>query len=183
MLGSKLNAMSVGTMWVLRTQEQSQFARHVNVCPEVGCCPICGQSWTLPNTQQRAEESRVAEHSVLVVLAEPITDEAQQKLFEACLAAAGWNIPLDCFSLHAPCSSNTQNAADVLQGYIAKQQPECIIVFGSNTAQLIHPEFVPGQIHQFANTRLMVTHHPEEMLNNPALKAQVWADFCSIKAE
>jgi hypothetical protein len=179
MLSSKLNAMSVGTMWVMRSQEQSQFARHAKVYPEVEFCPICGLSWSL----LEAEESRTIEDSVLVVLAEPITDEAQQKLFENCLAAAGWNVPIDCFSLHASCSSNSQSAVAALHDYIAAQRPECIIVFGSDTAQLIHAELVPGQMHQFANTRLIVTHHPEEMLNNPALKTQVWADFCSIKSE
>lgn len=183
MLCNKLNAMSVGTLWVLRSQEESQFAKHVKICPEVDCCPICGHSWALLNTQQRAEESRVVDNAVLVVLAESITNESQQKLFEACMAAAGWNVPLDCFSLHEPCSSNSQTAVDALQEYIAARQPECIVVFGMHTAQLIDSAFIPGQIHHYANSRLIVTHHPEEMLNNPALKAQVWTDLCLMKVE
>jgi hypothetical protein len=173
MLSSRLNAMSVGTLWVLRSQEESQFARYQPFCSEVEGCPICHQPWL-------REQGKAEEGSVLVVLAEPITDEAQQKLFQACLTAAGWN-QSSCIYLHVACSSDNRSAVLALQEHIASQAPEFITVFGSATAQFIHPELIPGQIHSYARTRLIVTHHPEEMINNPALKAQVWADFCLVK--
>ena len=151
MFFSKLNAMSVGPLWVLRSQIGSE-------------------------AELTAEETS----SVLPVLAKPITDQAQQKLLENCLAAAGWNPRSACFSLHTSCSSNSATA---LQEYIFTHSPKLIIVFGRDAAQLIGAEFVLGQIHSFGNRRLIVTHHPEEMINNPALKAQVWVDLCLAKME
>lgn len=150
MFFSKLNAMSVGPLWVLRSQ-------------------MCSEA------ELTAETS-----SVLPVLAKRITDAAQQKLFENCLSAAGWDPCSVCFSLHTFCSSNSATA---LQEYLLTHSPELIIVFGRDAAQLIGAEFLPGQIHSFENRRLIVTHHPEEMIINPALKAQVWADLCLAKME
>jgi|GEM_PF-4065810 len=172
MFFSKLNAMSIGTMWVLRSREESQFARPHSDYAKVGYCSVCGGPWIECNVETR---------SVVVVFPSPITNEAEQKLFENCLTAAGWNAHSACFSLHAPCSSDSQPALLALQEHIAMYSPELIIVFGSEPAQLMHPDFVSGQAHQFANTRLIVTHHPEEMISNPALKAQVWADLCLAK--
>jgi len=156
MFFSKLNAMSVGPIWVWRSQTSAK----------VDCCSNCGEPWVQFNAEI---------NSVLVVLAEPMTNDAQQKLLENCLSAAGWNPHSHCFSLHASCSSNS---TIVLQEYIVKHAPELLIVFGRDAAQLLSPEFISGEIHSFENTRLIVTHHPEEMMNNPALKAQVWADLC-----
>lgn len=172
MFFSKLDAMSVGTMWILRSQEQPQFARHQHDCPEMDCCPMCGELWI---------QTHVEHGSILPVFATPLTNEAQQKLVGQCLTAAGWNAHSAGFSLHASCLSNCETALLALQEYIARYSPELVLVFGSDAAQLLHADFIPGQIHLFENTPLIATHHPEEMINNPALKAQVWADLCLAK--
>lgn len=148
MLLSKLKAMSIGTAWVLRRQQEQTS----------DCCSVCGQPWLQP---------ALAEQSVLAIFADPITDEVQQKLLANCLNAAGWYAKTTCFFLHSACASKSQTA---LQEYIATYTPQLIIVFGNTT--------LPADLSE--NTRLLSTHHPAEMLANPALKAQVWADFCSV---
>lgn len=174
MFFSKLNAMSVGTVWVMRDQKQSTTkSDHADFSSETYCA-VCGKPW---------EQSSVEAAPVVVVTADPIIDETQQKLVANCLTAAGWGGQSTSFALHASCSSNHQSALHALRLQIDAQQPELIIVFGLDAAQLIdaqRTEFVPGQIQQFENTRLIATHHPEEMISAPALKAQVWADLCLI---
>lgn len=177
MFFSKLNAMSIGTVWVSRSQEKSQFAAHHSDFSTTDYCASCGEPWI-----QSAVEAATA---IIVVTAESITNEVQQKLLENCLTMAGWGAQQTSFSLHASCSSDHQAALHVLQMQIAAQQPNLIIVFGHDAATLMeteHVEFIPGQIYQFANTQLIVTHHPQEMIDTPALKAQVWADLCSARS-
>lgn len=148
MLFSKLKAMSIGTMWALRNQETSS-----------SCCSVCGKPWMQPALE---------EQSVLAILADPVIDEAQQKLLVNCLKAAGWYAHTTCFFLHSACASNGQT---ILQTHIATQVPQLMIVFDHKS---LPPELVLDE-----NTRLIATYHPQEMLANPTLKAQVWADFCS----
>jgi len=160
---SKLNQMSVGPLWVLRVQPDHAAA----------FCPVCGDAWLHPEG---------GDNAVLVVLVAPIIDQAQQILLQNCLRSAGMN---DCayLTLHGNCTSGSDAAIAALQKQIADRQNvatpfQTILVFGDAAAQRINPEFDRGQIHQYQHTRLIVTHHPEQMIADPSLKAQVWADLC-----
>ncbi|PRC91509.1 uracil-DNA glycosylase family protein [Solimicrobium silvestre] len=182
MLLSRLNEMSVGPLWVLRNQPVAQLETQAEFQSEIqsktqsqiqtDACPVCGQAWL---------QSTLEGSSIVVVLAAPITDAAQQKLLDNCLQAAGWHAESSCFTLHVSCTSSPDASLMALQAQIAAQTPELIVVFGSTAATMINAEFSSGQIAQYANTRLIVTHHPAEMIANPSLKAQVWADLCLAK--
>ena len=51
---------------------------------------------------------------------------------------------------------------------------------GAHYAQL---EEVRGQIHQHGETQVVITHHPRDMLAQPALKKEVWFDLCLLLAK
>jgi len=167
MLLSKLNAMSVGPLWVLRRNSGSPAG---NVDGNE-CCPVCGQSWI---------QSRGQDNTALTVLATPIGDETQRILLNNCLKAAGWG-DVTCISLHSTCSGGPGERLKALHALIEAQRPEVVIVFGQMAAQKISPDLKPGQINTYLDTRFVVTLHPEEMIRTPLLKAQVWTDLCLAK--
>ena len=154
---SKLDLMSVGPLWVLRAQSP---------VPQV--CPVCGAPWV---------HATAADSSLLAVLSAPISDQAQQTLLQNCLRAAGFN-EFNCLTLHDTCPGSSEAAVTAMQKQVAETPFETIVVFGESAAQKINPEFRRGHPHIYQNARLIVTHHPEEMMANPALKAQVWSDLC-----
>ncbi len=166
MLFCKLDEMSIGPLWLLRAKPTTCAVE----TRSDALCSVCGEAWL---------QSTDKDSSVIVVLASPLTEEVQHKLLKNCLAAAGWFSP-SIFSLHATCSADMTASLTALNEQIAVQSPELIIVFGLAAAQHINPEFISGKVHHFANTRLLVTYHPSEMIATPALKAQVWADLCLV---
>ncbi|MCD6026515.1 MAG: Uracil glycosylase superfamily [Solimicrobium sp.] len=168
MFFSKLSAISVGPLWALRRQAEAP----IDICHTSNNCSVCGKQWIT----FYAEESYV-----VVIVASPIADNAQQKLLENCLLAAGWSTKFSYFSLHLNCSSNSGSALLALEEHIAAHPPELILVLGSNAGHWISPEIIIGQLNRFANIPLIVTPHPQEILLNPSLKAQIWADFCLMK--
>lgn len=133
-----------------------------------------GPLWVLRN-QAGAQPS--APSSMMAILAEPLTDPAQQTLLQNCLRAAGWN-DIAVIALHSNCSTTSEAALQTLQTQVTESNPRTLIVFGATAAHKINPEFKRGQIYRYQQARLVVTYHPHEMMANPALKAQVWADLC-----
>ncbi|MET3105868.1 hypothetical protein AAKU67_000157 [Oxalobacteraceae bacterium GrIS 2.11] len=151
---SKLNEMSVGPLWVLRAP----------VAQPRATCPVCGQAWATENAG-----------TSWAILAAPITDPTQQALLQNCLHAIGWD-EAGSFNLHGACASPA--ALQALQEQQPGSDAQTLIVFGAQAARLIDPGFERGQVHQWQGSRLIVTYHPEEMIANPALKAEVWSDLC-----
>ena len=159
---SKLNDMSVGPLWVLREQPATATQ------PPPGCA-VCGRGWL---------ESQAQQSEVLIVLAEPITDPVQQALLDNCIRAAGWSDVADCLTLHAGCGSDVTAGLGALQQQLTGTPVRRVIVFGEDAAQRINPEFRRGARLEFQQSVLVVTHHPAQLLANPALKAQTWSDLC-----
>ncbi len=168
MLLSKLGAMSIGPLWVLRSNAGTQSGK----MDASACCPVCGQGWI---------ESVGQDPTVLVVLPAPITDPAQALLLKNCLKAAGW-MDAGCVVLHVDCAADTGNALQVLQTQIESDGPDTVIVFGHQAARSISAELLPGQINACFGTRFVVTLHPEELIRDPLLKARLWADLCLAKS-
>ncbi|MDP8566776.1 hypothetical protein [Methylophilus aquaticus] len=50
---------------------------------------------------------------------------------------------------------------------------------GTHYAQLAE---VRGQLHPHGETQVVITHHPRDMLAQPALKKEVWFDLCLLLA-
>jgi len=163
---SKLNDMSVGPLWVLRDTATAAAE------PVEANCPVCGAAWLEPAAQQQ---------EVLVVLADPLTEPAQQTLLDNCIRAAGWSEVAGILTLHAACSPEA--GVKALERQLAATPVGRVIVFGQSAAQRINPAFERGALHQFGQAGLVVTHHPAQLLATPALKAQTWADLCLARLE
>ena len=148
-------------------------------------CPVCHHAWL---------ESSDQDSDVLVILAAPIEDERERQLLERSLWAAGWKQPQVFFSMHAMCTGAgaeqadtaavsmtqmTQMAQAALQAQITKQQPDMVLVFGALAAQQMGLEQAQrGKRGVYANTPMVVTCHPAELIATPLLKAELWADLC-----
>ncbi len=160
MLLSQFNAMSVGPLW-------KQRAQPVAVMP---ACP-CGQPWVLGADADAGVQA-------LVILADPITDEVQQKLLDNILAAAGWRAQQ--FSFHVACGGSQTSAA--LQAQLT-QSCNLVLACGRAAAQALQPgvEHESATLYQFDGRALLILPHPAELIANPALKAQVWATLCLAK--
>jgi hypothetical protein len=173
---SKLKQMSVGPLWVVREQgtgDRGQIEGRVDSPQQSDdYCPVCGAAWA----QTAAQDS-----TWLVVLASPVTDPAQLTLLQNCLRAAGHTEGATCLTLHDSCQGQSDSVLQALATQINLTAPETIFIFGETTAQLIDKEWRRGQIYAYCDTRLVVTHSLHDMLVNPMLKAQVWADFCLVR--
>ncbi len=163
---SKLNEMSVGPLWILRDNASAAAE------PFQSNCPVCGAAWL---------ESSAQHTQVLIILADPIADPAQQTLLNNCVRAAGWTDVAGFLALHSSCSSGAGVTA--LERHLAQALVRRVMVFGERAAQSINPAFKRGALHQFGQTELVVTHHPAELLTTPALKAQTWSDLCLARFE
>ena len=159
---NKLNDMSVGPLWVLRDRQSAAN-------PDTGHCTVCGQAWL---------ETDLHNATTLIVVPEALTDGAQQALLANCLAAAGLSETAASFSLHTACASDSHAAITALEQYLSASPVKRVIVFGETAARRINPEFTRGTVHDWQQIRLVVTHHPDRMLANPALKAETWSDLC-----
>jgi len=163
---SKLKEMSVGPLWVLRDKAAAHQPAAEGLATQT--CPVCQQPWL-----QFASDNRKA----IAILAAPVTDPAQLTLLQNCLRAVEWG-DVAVMSLHADCAENAELAVQVLQAQLAESSDASLIVFGQPAAQRLNPTFNRGQVHRFNDARLVVTHHPEQVLADRALKAAVWADLC-----
>ena len=169
---NKLNDMSVGPLWVLRTQR----ATAVETLPASATqsdqdCPTCG-----------APRQYAGSKETLIVLHAPLTDAGQQTLLQNCLHAAGLG-DATILMQHLSCAQPPEISLQLLKNLLIEGGPKAVVVFGSAAALGLDASFVHGQIHSYQNTRLIVTHHPEEMIATPALKAKVWADLCLVHAD
>lgn len=70
-----------------------------------------------------------------------------------------------------------------LERQIALIQPKIILAVGRIAAQQLLDTDTPvgklrGQLHQYANTPLIVTYHPAYLLRSPTQKRKAWQDLC-----
>ena len=159
---SQIHEMSVGPLWLLRTPVSS---------PEPGVdgivCPSCGLPWLQFNG---VDADRV------VVMADTLEDDQQQTLLNNCLRAAGWQ-DAAWLHLHKRCGAS-DSALQALQQIIAEHDGATLLVLGDSASQLLDPQLQRGQRAQYHGAALIATHHPQQLLNDPARKAEVWADLC-----
>ena len=170
---SQLNEMSVGPLWVLRKLPAVAAPdTDADTDTDAGLCPVCAASWAvldMPNAE------------TLIVLPEPLTtksQQTQQTLLANCLRAAGLVDNASCLTLHAGCAPDALAGIAALQRHLESHPVARVIVFGESAALSIDPAFRRGAIHAWQQTSLVVTHHPAQMLENGALKAQTWSDLC-----
>ncbi|HAJ72445.1 MAG TPA: hypothetical protein DCO68_10245 [Methylophilaceae bacterium] len=70
---------------------------------------------------------------------------------------------------------------------LTQYQAQCVLMFGMQAAHAClgisetSVESLRGKAHMLAETAYWVTHHPEQMLQNPLLKRDVWQDVCAAK--
>ncbi len=149
MLLSKLKEMSIGALWVLRGKTSNQSAMREGFLVIVAADSVAG------------------------------ANETEAILLKNCLQALGWDNPTMYLNFPTTASPEIQRTALTQFQQEAVQQPRrCVIVFGVQAAQLIDATYVTGQIYDYKNMPLVVTHHLKEVISNPMLKAQVWADLC-----
>jgi uracil-DNA glycosylase family 4 len=71
---------------------------------------------------------------------------------------------------------------------IAGIAPRVIVTFGEEAARMVVGKDVPlgvlrGRFHRFAGVLVMPTHHPAELLLDPALKREAWDDIKKVMGE
>lgn len=155
---NKIRAMSIGALWVARTQNEET-------------CPDCGQVWV---------HAAPGGSDVLVLLEQPVLALTEQTLLANCLKAAGWHDTASCMSLHASCSSYPEQVLRVIREQVDQLQPGKIVVFGARTVSLIDAQLQTGEVQNWQDRPLIVTHSLREMLDDPRLKARVWRDLCVL---
>ena len=159
---SQIQQMSVGPLWLLRqTRTESEAAASASVCAS------CGEPWL---------QLSGTDPTRLVVLAQALTDSRQESLLHNCLRSAGWQ-EAAWFQCHKNCAGS-ERALQVLQQTLLDSGGATVLVIGTTTAQLLSPAAQRGQAAQTHGATVIVTHHPEQMLTDPALKAEVWSDLC-----
>ena len=75
--------------------------------------------------------------------------------------------------------------AGELLGRIAAVAPEVVVALGEKAAQLLLESSQPvarlrGSFHDLSGTPLMPSLHPAALLENPALKREVWSDMQQV---
>lgn len=99
-------------------------------------------------------------------------DADQQRLLQAIIQA-----------LHLP-----ENDWTLSSNALAMAAKECrnVVLFGVEAANaffnITTTEGAPlrGQLQQHGNTRVVITHHPAQILAQPLLKREVWHDLCLL---
>lgn len=159
---SQIQQMSVGPLWLVR-----QTTTGVEAVTTSGSCVSCAEPWL---------QLSGTDPTRLVVLAEPLTDSRQQSLLHNCLRSAGWQ-EAGWFQLHKNCAGS-ERALQALQLTLLDHGKVTMLVLGSTAAQILAPDLNRGQAAQYHGAGVIVTHHPEQMLNDPLCKAEVWSDLC-----
>jgi len=66
----------------------------------------------------------------------------------------------------------------MVQTQVEQLRAHTILIFGIATAHLMDPQLQRGTVQNLQGRRLVVTHSLRQMLDNPAMKAEVWRDLC-----
>lgn len=159
---SQIQAMSVGPLWLLKTP-----ASHLEPAAQGSVCPSCAAPWL---------QLSCAGVDRVVVLADLISDEREQTLLNNCLHAAGWQ-DAAVLLLHQRCDA-VDHAVQALQQIISEHAGMTVLVFGERATQLLDPQLQRGGLAHYHGATLIATHHPQQLLSDSALKAEVWADLC-----
>ena len=85
-------------------------------------------------------------------------------------------------SFPAQSSNAGSSRRESILGRIAAVAPEVVVTLGEPAAQLLLESGEPvdtlrGNFHDLAGIPLMPTLHPDVLLENPALKREVWSDM------
>lgn len=66
---------------------------------------------------------------------------------------------------------------------IAKAQPACLLVFSTDIAQFLlqKPVSAGNQLHHYHTIPLVVSYHPDYLLQHPQEKKQAWRDLLMLK--
>lgn len=175
---SQIHEMSIGPLWLLRqpTSLPESLAPSLpdslsdSVADSLSngrACPTCGADWLQVSGSDRTR---------VVVLAGPVTDARQQTLLHNCLRVAQWQ-DASWFQLHENCAAS-DSALQALQQRLVDHGSATILAIGHRAAQLLDPLQQRGQLGQYHGAKLIVTHHPQQVLDDPVLKAEVWTDLC-----
>ena len=159
---NQIHQMSVGPLWLLRepTLPPESPSRS-------SVCPSCGAPWL---------QTSAAEVDRVVVLDEPLGAAPTQMLLNNCLRAAGWH-QVAWLPLHRKCGT-TDSALQALQQAVLENSSMTILVLGTAATQTLDPQLQRGKPGQYHGALLIATHHPQQLLIDPALKAEVWSDLC-----
>ena len=182
--------MSVGPLWLLRrpAQTASLPAAAAESLPAAAlAAPVTAAAeWPTPGTpaaewrqtvataaSAERQPAAVSDLPLLLVTAQALSDTQQQSLLQHCLRAGGWPADTPLLLLAAQ-----QSAAAVQQlaSQVQLLAPASLLILGQPAAALQEQLAALGW-----SGKVLVTHHPAEMLAQPGLKAQVWADLCRLR--
>ena len=80
---------------------------------------------------------------------------------------------------------NAANSGSPIETHIVALQPKVVVALGHYAAQTLLKttdafENLRGSFHPFFDTQLMPTHHPADLLRNPADKRMSWSDLQQV---
>lgn len=111
---------------------------------------------------------------------------AAGELLAKIVQAMGLAVPDVCLlSFGAGSPGAGSPGREALLGRIVAVGPEVVVTLGEQAAQLLlesaeSVEKLRGRFHDLGGTPLMPTLHPDAMLENPALKREVWSDMQQV---
>lgn len=76
--------------------------------------------------------------------------------------------------------------SDTVKTHMSKAQPRLLLILGPVAAQRLLNcdttlDALRGKVHHFANTAMIVIHHPAHLLQNPKDKRQTFDDLCMVQ--
>ena len=169
----------------------SQAASQCQVCPlSKGACR---KPLVLNMAQTKAQWLIVVDDAQM---SDALLSEPAQRLLTAMLASVGKTIDAVSVTSLLKCARNAHVVLDAysdevqacqpfLRQHIALLKPALVIAMGELAAQAlvgVDDEIASllGEVHEYEGLPLLVTHHPETLMDKPQLKAQVWRDLNTI---
>lgn len=177
MLLAKLHAYAFGPMWIRRTPSGAQTT-HATITQDDNTdslivsqttlsdhCPVCSMPWWIvkhPKPQA-------------IVVIESWANDPAQKILLHHLLHAFWESEAAVLACHASCGK-TEEMVNICLSYSPKQ----IMILGLTMGNKILPNVCMHSPIYYHHTPTIVTHTLSAMLDNPDIKAQVWADCCAL---
>jgi len=106
-------------------------------------------------------------------------------LLEKIIVAMGFAKAEVCLLIMDPCEASAGSLRGAIAARIAAVAPKVAVTLGEPATQLLLASDQPlerlrGRFHDLSGIPLMPSFHPDAMLENPALKREVWSDMQQV---
>ena len=158
--------------------------RYLEELRESGVDELCFAQ--LPVSEREYQSAGNPQPRLLMVLNGPGLAGAAGELLGKIIEAMGFaTSEVHLISFGAGSSRAVSPAREQLLARIAELGPEVVVTLGEQAAQLLLATEEPveklrGRFHDLAGIPLMPTLHPDAMLENAALKREVWSDMQQV---